>query len=930
MTSSAEQTGSAEQIEAVSGAVSGAVASGGFETVAVDPAVGLASAEVEERRAEGRTNAAPPSPVRSLGEIVRANVFTPVNAIMLSLFVLILVARSPRDALFVGVVLSNSVIGIVQEIRAKRALEKLAILNAPRAAVVRDGETQEIVAEEIVADDIIDISSGSQIVVDGEVVSAIGLEVDESLLTGEADPVDKEVGAQVMSGSFVSAGSGRVRATGIGAESYASKLSEEARRFTLVNSDLREGVNKILRVLVVIVPFAAGLLLLALLTNDGGWQEALRSTVGAAVAMVPDGLVLLTSFAFVVGVIVLARRKALAKELATVELLAHVDVLCLDKTGTITTGEISFGSVDYLRADGDSADEADKANKALGAGALSKEFIDEALGAMAAADPNPNPTLAAVAGAFKAPDGWRIVSQEPFSSARKWAAAEFAADSTAGGPSGGATGGTEDSTSSGSGAGGCAGNADGATDGTEDSTSRGVFYFGAPEILLGGADGAGGGSEDDNHSNSTDGNIASTSTDGDIASTGTYSNTSASFAKARATEHASGGSRVLALCHAPGRLTSEELPSNIQPLALVLLEDTIRPDAPEILEYFHRQGVTLKVISGDNPATVSSVAVRAGIPDGDKAMDARDLPEDEAELIEHLESKAVFGRVTPHQKRSMVSALQNRGHTVAMTGDGVNDVLALKDSDIGIAMGSGSDASRAVAQIVLLDNSFATLPRVLSEGRKVINNIERVANLFVAKAVYAVLITAVIGLMSFWVAGAAFPFLPRQLTLIGTFSIGLPGLFLSLAPSESLVKPGFLQRVLRFSMPVGGIAAAGTLIAYEIARRASSVGLDEARTAATMTLLGLGLVILALTARPLELWKLALLAGMAGLYALVLLVPFGRNYFQLELFPAWLWLVCLVATAIGGALIVLAARIVNQRPPPRARRRPRYSASASP
>ena len=867
----------------------------GTELEAIDPNIGLTSAEVEERRAEGRTNAAPPSPVRSLGEIVRANVFTPVNAIMLSLFVLILVARSPRDALFVGVVLSNSIIGIVQEVRAKRALEKLAILNAPKAAVVRDGETQEIAAEEIVADDIIDISSGSQIVVDGEVVSAIGLEVDESLLTGEADSVDKEIGAQVMSGSFVSAGSGRVRATGIGAESYASKLSEEARRFTLANSELREGVNKILRVLVVVVPFAAGMLLLALLTNDGGWQEALRSTVGAAVAMVPDGLVLLTSFAFVVGVIVLARRKALAKELATVELLAHVDVLCLDKTGTITTGEISFGSVDYLGADE--------------AGALSREFIDEALGAMAAADPNPNPTLAAVAGEFKAPDGWRIVSQEPFSSARKWAAAEFAASSAAGDIAGGTTG-----------------KADSASDDIAGGTYRGVFYFGAPEILLSGADGAGGGSADDNDSNTTDGNI----TDSSIAGTSAYSNASTDFAKARAAEHASGGSRVLALCHASGHLTSEELPSSIQPVALVLLEDTIRPDAPEILDYFHRQGVTLKVISGDNPATVSSVAVRAGIPDGDKAMDARELPEPEAELIEHLEAKAVFGRVTPHQKRSMVSALQSRGHTVAMTGDGVNDVLALKDSDIGIAMGSGSDASRAVAQIVLLDNSFATLPRVLTEGRKVINNIERVANLFVAKAVYAVLITAVIGLMSFWVAGAAFPFLPRQLTLIGTFSIGLPGLFLSLAPSESLVKPGFLQRVLRFSMPVGVVAAAGTLIAYEIARRASSVDLDEARTAATMTLLGLGLVILALTARPLELWKLGLIAGMAGLYALVLLVPFGRNYFQLELFPAWLWLLCVATAIVGGALIVLAARIVSQQPPPRARQRPRRSASASP
>lgn len=877
----------------------------GTELETIDPNLGLTSAEVEGRRAEGRTNAAPPSPVRSLGEIVRANVFTPVNAIMLSLFVLILVARSPRDALFVGVVLSNSIIGIVQEVRAKRALEKLAILNAPKATVVRDGETQEIAAEEIVADDIIDISSGSQIVVDGEVVTAIGLEVDESLLTGEADSVDKEIGAQVMSGSFVAAGSGRVRATGIGSESYASKLSEEARRFTLANSDLREGVNKILRVLVVVVPFAAGMLFLALLTNNNDWQEALRSTVGAAVAMVPDGLVLLTSFAFVVGVIVLARRKALAKELATVELLAHVDVLCLDKTGTITTGEISFGSVDYLGSGGELEDEADKAlgEGALGEKALSREFIDEALGAMAAADPNPNPTLAAVAGEFKAPDGWKVVAQEPFSSARKWAAAEFTAESASGD----------------------------IADGTAASAAKGVFYFGAPEILLAGAEG----DSEDSSGHNREGDVAANSTEAsdnfaEGASLEAVSLAKANFAKARATEHASGGSRVLALCHAPGRLTSEELPSSIQPVALVLLEDTIRPDAPEILDYFHRQGVTLKVISGDNPATVSSVAVRAGIPDGDKAMDARDLPEPEAELIEHLETKAVFGRVTPHQKRSMVSALQNRGHTVAMTGDGVNDVLALKDSDIGIAMGSGSDASRAVAQIVLLDNSFATLPRVLTEGRKVINNIERVANLFVAKAVYAVLITAVIGLMSFWVAGAAFPFLPRQLTLIGTFSIGLPGLFLSLAPSESLVKPGFLQRVLRFSVPVGVVAAAGTLIAYEIARRASSVDLSEARTAATMTLLGLGLVILALTARPLELWKLGLIAGMAGLYALVLLVPFGRNYFQLELFPAWLWLLCVVTAIVGGALIVLATWIVSQQPPPRARRHPRRLASASP
>jgi len=783
-----------------------------------DPQLGLSLAEVNQRRELGLTNTAPPSPVRTFGEIFKANVLTPVNAIMLSLFVLILVAWAPGDALFVGVVISNSVIGIAQEVRAKRELEKLAILNAPQAVVVRDSELQEIDVADIVAGEVLDLAAGRQIVVDGEVLSEIGLEVDESLLTGESDPVDKPAGEQVMSGSFVSAGSGRIVATRIGAESYASTLSEQARRFTLVNSELRDGINWILRVLVWLVPPASALLLWALLGTDSGWREALRSSVGAAVAMVPDGLVLLTSLAFVAGVIVLARRKALAKELATVELLAHVDVLCLDKTGTITTGDISFGDIDTLQSEA--------------------AYAEAALGAFAAADPNPNPTLAAVKSAFEAPQGWTVAHQEPFSSAKKWAAVEF--------------------------------------------DQRGVFYLGAPEILLA-TTGDSSGSESDNALNS----LAELRAE----------------AASKTAEHAAAGSRVLALCQADGSLASEDLPPGLKPVALVLLVDTIRPNANEILDYFYRQGVTLKVISGDNVATVSAVAQRAGIPDGHKAIDARELPEDNEALADTLEDIAVFGRVTPHQKRAMVAALQSRGHTVAMTGDGVNDVLALKDSDIGIAMGSGSEASRSVAQIVLLDNSFATLPRVLTEGRKVINNIERVANLFVSKAVYAVLITATIGLMSLWISDLDFPFLPRHLTLIGTFSIGLPGLLLALAPSESLVRPGFLWRVLKFSLPAGIIAATGTLIAYEFARQADDATLGEARTVAVMTLLGLGLFILLMTARPLKAWKILLVIGMVALYALVAFVDFASDYFEIYLPPAWLWIPSLGAIAIGGALI---------------------------
>jgi len=829
---------------------------------------GLSTAQVQQRIRDGRTNNVPEQPVRTFRQIIRNNVLTPVNAIIGSMFTLIMVAGYPADALFAGVVVSNSVIGIAQELQARRTLNRLAVLSAPKVRVARDGVTQEVSTSEVVADDIIELRPGDQLVVDGEVVSAQGLEIDESLLTGESDPVDKAPGDAVMSGSFVNAGAGWYAATAIGADSYAARLSEEARRFKLVGSELKSGVNTILRRLQWIIPLATALLLLRLLVNEDRWQDALQGTVAAGVAMVPDGLVLLTSLAFITGVVALARRQALARELASVELLARVDTLCLDKTGTITTGQISFDRVEPL------------SNTTQAEASL-------ALAALAAADPAPNATLAAIAAAVEQkPDGWELTHSVAFSSARKWAAASYA--------------------------------------------DRGTYHLGAPDVLL--------------HPESTD--------------------ATHDTARRRAAAASAAGSRVLVVTHAwsfdlshkdsdlshndsehhsahksagtmahnsqhgaAGKMTHDrhDLPEDRKPVCLVYLGDTIRPDAPEIFAYFRQQGVELKVISGDHPATVAAIAERAGISNSNasnnnadstnddstnraSAFDARRLPEQTDELADVLESNTVFGRVDPHQKRAMVKAMQSRGRTVAMTGDGVNDVLALKDADMGIAMGSGSSASRAVAQIVLLDNRFATLPRVLAEGRRVINNIERVANLFITKATYAVLLTVLIGIF-----GSPFPFLPRHLTLIGTFSVGVPGFFLALAPNHQLVQRGFLPRVLRFSLPAGAVAGVVTFALYEIVRRLDGHSLYEARTVATMTLLGIGLVILLLISRPLRGWKVALATCMAGSYAIAMAVPFGRDFFELEAPTLSGWILMLAAVAVGGIGSWLAVDLTQRR-----------------
>ena len=633
----------------------------------VDPDRGLTAVEVAERVARGQVNDVPAAPTRTVAQIVRANVFTRFNAILGVMLAIILVVGPLQDALFGLVLIANAGIGIVQELRAKRTLDRLTVLTAPKARVVRDGEVREVAVGDVVLDDVLDVGAGSEIVVDGEVLTSRGLEVDESLLTGESDAVEKSPVDEVLSGSFVAAGAGRYRATKVGAEAYAVQLAEDARRFTLTRSELRSGIDTILTyVTFAIVPTAA-LLFFSQIRARGDWREAMSGAVAGTVAMVPEGLVLLTSLAFAVAVVRLAQRNVLVQELPAVEGLARVDMLCIDKTGTLTEGTLSVEEVRPLDGDG--------------------RALEAVLGALAGADPSPNATTNAIAERYPDAGEWRVADGVPFSASRKWSASMF--------------------------------------------EGQGAWFLGAPDVMLAAVE-------------------------------------ASEPVRDQVRALTDQGYRVLLVARASG-LTEERLPTDLEPAGLVVLGDRERPDAAETLRYFGEQGVTVKVISGDDPHTVGAIAARLGLEGAEEPFDARELPDEGDELAGLLESRSVFGRVTPQQKREMVRALQSHGHTVAMTGDGVNDALALKDADIGVAMGSGSDATRAVAQLVLLDSTFDSLPPVVAEGRRVLGNIERMSGLYLNKTVYAMLISLATGVLGF-----VFPFLPRHLTLIGAVTIGIP------------------------------------------------------------------------------------------------------------------------------------------------------------
>ncbi|MHA6779737.1 HAD-IC family P-type ATPase [Pseudonocardia saturnea] len=775
----------------------------------VDVLHGLSAAQVADRVAAGQTNDVPSRASRSVGQIVRANVLTRFNAIVGVLFAVILVIGPIQDGLFGFVIIINTLIGIVQELRAKRTLERLAIVGEARPRVRRDGVVVELAPNGVVLDDVIDLGPGDKIVVDGVVLAAESMEVDESLLTGESDAVHKQPGDPLLSGSFVTVGTGAQRATRVGREAYAAQLAEEASRFTLVDSELRSGINTILRVITYLLVPAAALIIWSQFRTAGGGpggpdiDDALRGMVAALVPMVPEGLVLLTSIAFAVGVVRLGARQCLVQELPAIEGLARVDVVCADKTGTLTENGMRLAEV---RAWGDEAG------------------LREVLGALAAADPRPNASLAAVAEGCPDP-GWTPTSTVPFSSARKWGGASFA--------------------------------------------EHGGWVLGAPDVLL----------------------------------------EAGSPERAEAERTGAGGLRVLLLARVAGEPAADDL-GPVTPSALVVLEQRVRPEAAGTLAYFAEQDVTVKVISGDNALSVGAVASSLHLPRADAPVDARTLPDAREDLADALESGTVFGRVTPAQKREMVGALQSRGHTVAMTGDGVNDVLALKDADIGVAMGSGSPATRAVAQIVLLDNSFATLPYVVAEGRRVIGNIERVANLFLTKTVYSVFLAIAIGAI-----GVPFPFLPRHLTLIGSLTIGIPAFFLALAPNAERARTGFVRRVLRLSVPAGAVAGLVTFVTYLVVRTDAGATEIQQSTAAVVALFVVATWVLVVVARPFVWWK-AVMIGLtiaAFCYALFLPIFFGQGFWQLDPGHAPTLLTGLGIAAVGVVGIEIAARVVYRR-----------------
>ncbi|MFI8928867.1 HAD-IC family P-type ATPase [Streptomyces sp. NPDC053474] len=775
-------------------------------------ATGLSAAEVAERVARGEVNDVPVRSSRSTAEIVRANVFTRFNAIIGVLWAIMLFVAPIQDSLFGFVIVANTGIGIIQELRAKKTLDGLAVIGEAKPTVRRDGVAAEISTSEIVLGDLVELGPGDKIVVDGETVESDSLEVDESLLTGEADPVLKKPGDKLMSGSFVVAGGGAFTATKVGREAYAAQLAEEASRFTLVHSELRTGISTILKYVTwLMIPTSIGLVISQLVVKDDNFKESIAYTVGGIVPMIPEGLVLLTSVAFAIGVIRLGRQQCLVQELPAIEGLARVDTVCLDKTGTLTEGGMDVTELRPLNG----SDET---------------YVRKVLGALGESDPRPNASLQAIIDAYPDSEEWRCTESLPFSSARKYSGASF----------------------------------------SESDGESSTWLLGAPDVLLPAGDPALDEVEDLNHQ----------------------------------------GLRVLLLARAAGDLDAPDLAAGARPTALVVLEQRLRPDAADTLRYFAEQDVQAKVISGDNAVSVGAVAGKLGLPGAENTVDARQLPTDRDEMAEALDANSVFGRVTPQQKRDMVGALQSKGHTVAMTGDGVNDVLALKDADIGVSMGSGSEATRAVAQIVLLNNSFATLPSVVAEGRRVIGNITRVATLFLVKTVYSVVIALLVVCSQ-----VEYLFLPRHLTLLSTLTIGVPAFFLALAPNKERAKPHFVRRVMRYALPGGIIAALSTFATYLLARHHYvGDGAREAETsAATLTLFLVSLWVLAIIARPYTWWRICLVAAMGLGFLLVLTIPYLQDFFALKLVGTTMPWAAVAIAAVASAATEFAFRWVDRR-----------------
>lgn len=771
---------------------------------------GLTAAQVEDRIERGQTNAVTSSTSRSLADIVRANVFTLFNGIILTAMVMVLIAGSWKDAVFGFVIIINTGIGIVTELRAKYMLDKLSILVASDYLVRRDGNDVEVSHNDIVLGDLIWLRSGEQVPADATIVQTWGLELDESMITGESRTVRKKEGDTVYSGSTAVSGMALVHVTAVGAHSYAATLTAQAKVYKKNVSDLNKGINTILKFMTFLVVPLCILLILTQMKTVGGWsaaiasgawRQAVVSSVAGVVGMVPEGLVLLTSLNFALAAIRLARKNTLVQDLDSVETLARVDCLNLDKTGTITDGGIVYDDFIALPA------------------CASKRQAMQALYDLANEE-SPNGTGRAVlAGLGKQGfTGSAQLERVPFSSARKWSAVAFHDEPEAG--------------------------------------QGGVWYMGAPEVLLAG-----------------------------------FANQYPDVLK-QVNDYANNGMRVLLIAHAAGEVpadfeTDPKLEVGAQPVAIVLCSEHIRDDAEPTLAWFREQGVRCRVISGDNPVTVGAIAGKVKLT-GDRkpvAMDARELPQDVDELARVLENVDVLGRVLPEQKKAIVQALHTQKHVVAMTGDGVNDALAIKEADLGIAMGNAAPATKAVAEVVLVDSKFSHLPDVVARGRQVMANMERVASLFLTKTVYSALISFGVVLSMI-----PFPYLPRHISYIGALTIGAPAFLLALAPNTRRYIPGFLRRVFAFSVPCGIATALSVLLSAWFVPKLMGWNVDGSaqyqllwRSMCATVLFVMGLYVLARVATPLNSWRGWLLAAFAAAGVIGMCIPFVAHFFAFQL-----------------------------------------------
>ena len=756
---------------------------------------------------------------RSVASIVAGNVFTLFNAIIGVFFILILSLGLFADAIFGFIAIVNSAIGIRQELKAKETLDALALLVAPRAKVIRDGQPAELHADEVVPGDIVRVEPGDQLVADGPVVASRGLTMDESMLTGESDGIPKRTGDELFSGAFCLAGSGYYELEAVREHSHAAKIAGEAREFRHPPSPLQEEVNQVLQVTTIAMVPLAVVLLLALSARSIGFQEAAQTSTAGLITMIPEGLVLLMSVTLAVAAVRLARMNTLVQQISATEALAAVDTICVDKTGTLTDGTLDLVSVEV----------ADPQHPGL---------AHEALGRFAHSSGERNRTLQVIADRYPA-SAEPVVAEVPFSSAWKWSGVTL--------------------------------------DGHGEPRS---YVMGAPDVL---------------------------------ASAGVLELPPALQNTLEA--HTRAGRRVVAFGEATGGLPRNPAstpPPPLQPRALVVLEERLRPDAAETIAFMRDQEVDLKLISGDAPSTVTAVAHAVGVPADAGVVEGPQLPDDRAGLARAAEANTIFCRITPAQKKGLVGALADRGRFTAMIGDGVNDVPALKQARLAVAMGSGSQITKGVGDIVLLEDQFSMLPRAVAEGRRIARNIHRLGRLYLTKSVYAAVLITVTAIFGF-----TFPFLPRHLTVAAMLTIGIPSFVLALAPSEGPLYRGRLLKALAaFAVPAGAAMAIASLLSFFLVDNVFGGSLDEGRTAATTTLIVLGLCFILLLERgpgrehiTIQSYMLAMVAGLGALYALILAAGPVRDFFELELLSSGQWFLSLASVAAGLLLAALAWRL---------------------